>query len=327
MIKISVFVEDKSGKVLGEAHSQREKIIIGSAEDCSLKINDNKVSPIESEVYSVSGECWIQVGKEGAPVTYQNKQYRTLKIEKNSELQFRNYKLKVMIEPIAEKQAEVGYDLGGESTKIVNEPTKLVLDDATRIVKKEEEKSAEATRIVVNSEATRIVEVNEATRVVEISEATRIVNLEKEETLAKFNFDENKTRIISQNESTKKMPTSIDEESDFFFNNSTKSNHFSKIGIPPELIKYMDTHLKEVVFFAFASLICLYIGKTILFGSKSKKTNLEQIAESQIQQLQKDLTIRNNNSDADKLKHVEKTVQAVSKEVYLRELSSLFDKN
>lgn len=351
MIKISVFLEDKSGKTLGEAHSEKEKIIIGSSDECSLKINDNKISPIESEIYSVSGECWIQVTKEGAPLTFNNRQYRTLKIEKNSEIQFRNYKLKILIESAAKKQeVQPGFDLSLDSTKILNEPTNLVLDDATRIVKKEEAENSseatrvvpmnEATRIVANHEATRAIENNEATRVVDLSEATRIVqaneatrveNLEKEETLEKFNFDENKTRIVDYKETKKEKLTkkelSVDEEEDdFFFNKSNDTDNVRKLSVPPELIKYVDTHLKEIAFFAFAAFVCLLIGKTLLFNGKSKKIDLEQLANSQIQTLKKE-SASSSAVDSNKLMHVEKTVQAVSKEDYLRELSSLFDKN
>lgn len=344
MIKISVFLEDKSGKVLGEAHSQKEKISIGAASDCSLKINDKKVAQIESEVYSVSGECWIQVGKEGAPITYNNKQYRTLKIEKNSELHFRNYKLKIMIESATAKQdVQPGFDLSSEPTKIMNESSKLVLDDATRILKKEDGSSAEATRVVQANEATRIVmnseqersteineqlgvaNSNEATRIVLASEATRVVNLEKEETLSQFHFDENKTRIVTQNEMIKEK-INRNEENDFFFNNDSPANQFKKINIPPDLVKYIDTHLKEIAFFAIAFLVCLYIGKTLFFSGKSPKNDLLQIADSQIQQLQKE-SIYKVSAGSDKLKHVEKTIQTVSREEYLRELSGLFDKN
>lgn len=336
MIKISVFLEDKSGKAIGEAHSQKEKITIGSSEFCSVKINDNKVSPIESEVYSVSGECWIQVAKEGAPITFKNKQYRTLKIEKNSELQFRNYKLKVMIESAVDHAvASEGFDLSVDSTKFVNESTKLVLDESTRILKKESDDTAEKTRIVSNNEATRVVSLNEATRVVPINEATRIVesneatrvvNLEKEDTIAHVNFDENKTRIVSPYEQ-KKESRSKSEDEDFFFNSSPKKEHINRINLPPEFVKYLDDHLKEVLFFALAGFICIYIGKTVLFDAKPKKVNLEQVAENQIQKFQKDSSNIRNDSEVDKLKHVEKTVQAVSREVYLRELSGLFDRN
>ncbi len=194
MTKISVFVESKTGEVLGEVFSFKDRISIGSGEECSICLKNNKLAELEHEIYFLNGECWLQVGKDGAPITSLGKQHRSLKISQSSQFQFRDMVLKVILDSIPEFESE--------ATKIVNE-TMLDNSDKTRVVSQSERTlevvssapdltDLEATRVVSNLEQTKILSAQEATRILTVAESVAPAFDETTLTNTKIQFKKNK---------------------------------------------------------------------------------------------------------------------------------------
>jgi hypothetical protein len=186
--KISVFIESKSGEVLGEVISFKDKISIGSGDDCSICLKNIKLAELENEIYFLNGECWLQVGKDGAPVTFLGKQHRSIKISQSSQFQLRDVVLKVILDSIPEFESE--------ATKIVNE-TMLENSDKTRIVSQNEPtlevvlsaphlSDPEATRVVSDFEKTRIQPAQEIVSELRVVES--VVPAQDESTLTKTNL-------------------------------------------------------------------------------------------------------------------------------------------
>ncbi len=173
MTKISVFIESKTGEVLGEVFSFKDRISIGSSDECSICLKNIKLAELEHEIYFLNGECWLQVGKDGAPVTSIGKQHRSIKITQSSQFQFRDLVLKIILDSIPEFESE--------ATKIVNEAM-LENSDKTRIVSQSEPTlevvlsaadltDSEATRVVSDFEQTKIISAQDATRALRVNES------------------------------------------------------------------------------------------------------------------------------------------------------------
>ncbi len=170
MTKISVFVESKTGEVLGEVFSFKDRISIGSGNECSICLKNIKLAELENEIYFLNGECWLQVGKDGAPVTFMGKQHRSIKISQSSQFNFRDVVLKVILDSIPEFESE--------ATKIVKE-TMLESSDKTRIVSQSEATLEVALPVpdVSDSEATRVVSDFEQTKILSAQEVTRVLTV------------------------------------------------------------------------------------------------------------------------------------------------------
>jgi hypothetical protein len=172
MTKMSVFVETLSGEVLAEVISFKDKITIGSSENCSVCLKNRKLADVESEVFVLNNECWLQVGKEGSPISLMGKQYRSIKITQSSQFHFRDLILKVILDSIPEFE--------GEATKIVNE---ALLDNS------------EKTRLVMATDAPHVPEQPDI-------EATRIVS-KRQESSPEFSLET--TRIVTPEENLPKV--------------------------------------------------------------------------------------------------------------------------
>lgn len=194
MTKISVFIESKTGEVLGEVFSFKDRISIGSGNECSICLKNINLAELENEIYFLNGECWLQVGKDGAPVTFMGKQHRSIKISQSSQFQFRDVVLKVILDSIPEFESE--------ATKIVNE-TMLENSDKTRIVSRSEPtlevvisapelSDLESTRVVSDLEQTKIVSPQEVTRVLTVMESAALV--QDESTLTNTKIPTSKTQ-------------------------------------------------------------------------------------------------------------------------------------
>lgn len=195
MTKISVFIESKTGEVLGEVFSFKDRISIGSGNECSICLKNINLAELESEIYFLNGECWLQVGKDGAPVTTMGKQHRSIKITQSSQFQFRDVVLKVILDSIPEFESE--------ATKIVNE-TMLENSDKTRIVSQSEPTlevvlsapelpDLESTRIVSDLEQTKIVSPQEVTRILTVVESAAPVQDENTLTNTKISPTKSQT--------------------------------------------------------------------------------------------------------------------------------------
>lgn len=316
MKKIYVTVESSQGRVLGRCESSKERITIGRAPTSLIRIDDDKVSSLECEIYLLNDECWLQVSKEGSAVSFKGKQFRTLKIEESSVLYFRHLVLKVdftkpqevdtektrvlsgleLAPPI--KKEETPLSTGLEMTKVVLEPTSADLD------------ISEKTRVVTTDmEHTRVVQAD--------AEATRIVSTDTE-----------KTRVVAYSAKVdhapdKELSTSITED-DIYAVDEAKTPFNIK-----DYLESNNINFKELSLIALSIVVTIGVGKWLFFSSSKETVNLDLVAQEQ----QKKLMIADpQRSLAPSLNPPQAPIAPsetapATREEYLRSLSSLFDKH
>lgn len=312
-MKVTIIVHNKAGHVLGQAVTSKERIIIGRDAACTISLSDDKVASIENEIYLMNDECWLQVSKEGAPVTLKGKQYRTIKIEDSSTLFFRQYSLKIILEKSA--------DAGIEATRVVDSA-----DLKTRVVSNLNE---EKTRFVQENESTRILEktaefvglpeeLNEPTRVLEtVDEKTRVV--EDHDFQPKIAPRALRKAVVEvNNEDT--MSFGFEKESELSgFRKNIQFNRLSQ--------RLSQLSVQELGFIAITTIVSIFVIKFMFFNGKNQDLSLEKVVSEQELKLQKMQTSSAQALSGAPLSPTDQTIQSVTREEYLRSLSSFFDKH
>ncbi len=328
MTKISVFIESKAGELLGEVISFKDRISIGSGDGCSICLKNCKFAEVECEVYLLNNECWLQVGKDGAPVSYVGKQHRSLKITQSSQFYTRDVVLKVILDSVQEFESE--------ATKIVNE-TLLDTSERTRIVSSTATGHAdvaldlsamERTRVVSASELTKIVAASEETKGGEATEQTRIVTSISatnepilENTLTSLDEITQASPQMNSKDDTRKYYIGVNEE-DFldkiqsFF---ARQNFAELLGGSARW--YEPLHLKEKIF-PIIGIVCIAVAIFIYASRGTKSSHPEMMVETKIPT--KTLSVPAESTDVSRTEN-STNASIQTKEGYLNEMSSLFD--
>ena len=314
MTKISVFIESKSGEVLGEVISFKDKISVGSGEDCSICLKNCKFAELENEIYFLNGECWLQVGKDGAPVTFMGKQHRSVKITQSSQFHLRDVILKVILDSIPEFESE--------ATKIVNE-TMSENSDKTRIVSQNEPTLEVAMPLteLADSEATRVVSEFEQTKVQaapDFSSDLTVVELatpvQDEDTLTN-------TKIPSRKPQPNLERATIEQK-----NPSQLKSFFSRQDFSQVQLKFQELlnrfQIKERIF-PILGVLFIVIAGLIFVTRENKVTSTESLAKSQeriekLPESSKALTAKSGTV-------VQEGLSSTTKDGYLNDMSNLFE--
>ncbi len=311
-MKVTVVVENKQGQVLGQSVTTKERITIGRDAICTISLSDEKIAPLENEIYLLNDECWLQVSKDGASVTLKGKQYRTIKIEEGSTLFFRNYTLKVLL--------QASQEINNEATRVVDP-----IDLKTRVVSTDDA----MTRVVQIEESTRIVERTEEYigNLPTGDEKTRVLAVADEKTRVIDNIDfkpkavvSNK-KISSYEKKEEAMSFGFEEESDANdFQNSERFDQWSR--------SLSQFNMKDIGLTALAIFVCLFVGKWLFFSGGSQDLRLDKVASEQEHKLNQ---MGSKNSDVSQTSPrqdpVDIPIHSVTREEYMRSLSSFFDKH
>lgn len=275
-MKMSIFIESKSGEPLAQSLMQKERFTIGRSANCDIHLDDPRIPDVEMEVYSHNDQCWLQMSKEAGSVTYKGKQYRSLSFNESSNFLFRDYVLKVIVEK--EMTGEF------EATRIV----KGSIDEATKIVDSSKE---EHTRLVkpTHDESTRIVSFSDAKTVMEAPQQNKKV------------------------QNTKKIDENFDDK--ILENYQLQSSHW----LVEKILENKEKKIEIALYVSIGIVVSLLI--RAIWGGSSQESLTKVVDErsSQLASLK--------SSDRDQKPVDEKNVTAVSREDYIRELSSLFDKH
>lgn len=315
MTKLSVFIESKAGEVLAEVISFKDKITIGSSEECSICLKNIKIAELESEIYFLNGECWLQVSKEGAPVSTQGKQHRSIKITQSTQFQFRDVVMKVILDSIPEFESEATKIVNqtmmdsSEKTRVVAGEDAHLLMESTRIVDKDVDIKTQPSMMMEDAEATRVVAPDEATRVVIPQEATRVVSLNEETVTSTFIKNS-----FKKEPKTQKVQTQLDtEKSSFDF-----QSYIDSVEVFLEQFQ-----LRERIFPILG--VVFVIIAVIMISSREENTAPGSSVAATKEPTNKELPSAQPAHHAGLKSPSVEPVTTTTKEQYLREMSSLFE--
>lgn len=348
MKKMYITVEDSRGHVLGKAETSKERVIIGSGANATVRINDEKLAAIENEIYILNGECWVQVSKEGSAIGFKGKQFRTIKLEENSTLYFKHLVLKVSYDKPLEADQEKTRVVSSQEARPVekNEHNDkgnlemtlagIELNEKTRVVSSDIEKTRivapippQAEAIPLDTEKTRVITPQaikidvastdvEKTRVLTTDyESTRIVTSENEVTKVQM------TPSWADSEKESPRTASVTEEDIYGTDPSTFPFNLK------EFLSSKNITIKEVSLIAFCAVVGLLVIQWLFLGSKTSSENLDQLAQEQQSKLSTVISKREAKPEMVPAKLPEDTSETtpITREEYLRSLSSLFDKH
>ncbi len=295
--------------------SFKDKITIGSSEECSICLKNIKIAELESEIYFLNGECWLQVSKEGAPVSSQGKQHRSIKITQSAQFQFRDVIMKVILDSIPEFESEATKIVNqtmmdsSEKTRVVAmEETHLSLE-STRIIDKDTDVKAQPSMRMEDIEATRVVVPDEATRVVVPQEVTRVVSLDEQTVTSTFIKNSFKKDSRSQKEDVvvEREKSSFDIQS---YINSVE-------------VFLEQFHLRERIF-PILGIVFVIIAIVMITSREEHPTSGSTVVATK-EPINKELQSTQAAHQVGLQAPSVESVTTTTKEQYLREMSSLFE--
>ncbi len=310
-MSIHLILKNIQGDFLAQISDVAGQVTIGRGNACDLQIPDDEVNLEQLRFSYLNGELWLQVPDATETVKIEDQTVREAKINSNTVVFFKDYFIEVLFktEETVSRSQTITSVLSNSNLTIDARPPEEPSVEATRIV----DPSMEKTRVAVAQEvpsklqfdeATRLVKFDEATRVVHSDEATRVVT-PKEQSASSPRMRATmqkvaKSRSLSPSFQTNDFPAIF---------NSIAEDLLEKVkNVPPQ-------HARNIGFGAgvaiFMLLILFSLKKT---GTPSSTSDLST------------QSLAHNDTSPRPFDTQKRTIQTVSKDIYLQELDKLFSK-